>query len=358
VSCAGRVSFLVAVAFVSILLVAWGQEADFVRGDVNVDGKLNVADAVANARYVLGGGFPLGCQDAADANDDGRLDLSDAFYILQFLFAEGPAIPAPAGSCGPDPTLDALSCEKYTCRIKILLPGGVPLEMKWCPAGMFLMGRYNGEKESRSEEDPQHSVTLTRGFWLGKYEVTKRQWEAVMETTPWVGREYVLDHPDSPAVYVSWNDAQEFVARMNSLGRGLFRLPTEAEWEYACRAGTTTRFYWGDDLAYTSFKEYAWFDGNARNIGERYAHVVGLKRPNAWGLYDMSGNVWEWCQDWYAEGYPDGPVTDPTGPGSGSTRARRGGAWNSDEYYCRSASRAGGSLEDGFYYLGLRLARE
>ena len=193
-------------------------------------------------------------------------------------------------------------------------------------------------------EGPQHEVTLTQDFYLGKYVVTKRQWEALMGTTPWSGEWGVLDNPNSPAVWVTWDDAQDFITALNAhiadtgQGAGTFRLPTEAEWEYACRAGTTTRFYWGDDPDYTQIGDYAWYSGNAWDVGNQYAHVVGLKLPNPFGLYDMSGNVWEWCQDWWGD-YPEGPVTDPKGPDSGSLRVHRGGSWSSSPGRCRSAHR-------------------
>jgi len=145
----------------------------------------------------------------------------------------------------------------------VMLPGDVPLALMHIPAGTFMMGRYAGEQDNYSYEDPQHSVTLSQDFYLGKYELTKRQWQAVMGTTPWSGQDYVLDDLDSPAVYVSWNDAQAFITALNThitntgQGAATFRLPTEAEWEYACRAGTTTRFYWGDDPSYTQISDYA-----------------------------------------------------------------------------------------------------
>ena len=239
----------------------------------------------------------------------------------------------------------------------IMLPGKVPLEMVWIEPGTFMMGRDPGDQDSNLHEDPQHQVTLTQGFWMGKYELTKGQWTAVMGTTPWLGQHHVLNDPDSPAVYVGWNDAQAFITALNGKIGKTFRLPTEAEREYATRAGTTTRFYWGDDPSYTVGKDYAWWRYNARDVGEQYAHVVGLKLPNAWNLYDMSGNVWEWCNDRYGE-YSSDSVTNPAGPASGSNRIYRGGSWFDNGFRCRSAERCGdcypSSADDSF---GFRLAR-
>ena len=220
----------------------------------------------------------------------------------------------------------------------IMLPGNVPLVLVRIQAGTFMMGATANEQDSWDSE-PQHQVTLTQAFWLGKYELTKRQWTAVMGTTPWSGLSSVLDDPDSPAVDISWNDCQAFITAVNALGKGTFGFPTEAQWEYACRAGTTTRFYWGDDPSYTEIGNYAWYDGNALSVGEQYAHIVGKKQPNAWGLYDMSGNVWEWCQDWWSY-YSADVVLDPQGPSTGSFRVTRGGGWAYHGfYYCRSGRR-------------------
>jgi formylglycine-generating enzyme required for sulfatase activity len=161
-----------------------------------------------------------------------------------------------------------------------------------------------------------------------------------MGTTPWSGQINVLDDPDSPAVYVSWKHAQSFITVLNSLTGKTFGLPSEAGWEYACRAGTTTRFYWGDDPTYTVGSDHAWWGHNAGDIGFRYAHAVGQKMPNAWGLYDMSGNVWEWCEDdshfRYADARTNGSawIDSPRG----TNRVLRGGSWNSRDD-CRSAKR-------------------
>ncbi|OQC03720.1 MAG: Serine/threonine-protein kinase pkn1 [Candidatus Hydrogenedentes bacterium ADurb.Bin101] len=240
----------------------------------------------------------------------------------------------------------------------ILLPGSVPLEMICIPAGTFMMGRYPGEVGSYSDEDPQHAVTVP-GFWLGKYEVTKAQWTAVMGTTPWSGQSNVLNDPDSPAVYVSWNNAQAFITALNTHTGQAFRLPSEAEWEYACRAGTTTRFYWGDDPSYTVINDYAWWDGNADNVGEDYAHVVGLKLPNGFGLFDMSGNVWEWCEDDWHSNYTGAPVDGSAWVSTprGSSRVGRGGYWNSYGSDCRSAGRFSNYPSDVSSFVGFRLSR-
>jgi formylglycine-generating enzyme required for sulfatase activity len=162
----------------------------------------------------------------------------------------------------------------------VMLPGNVPLVLARVNSGTYMMGSYEEEEGAYEDEFPQHQVTLTNDFWIGKYELTKRQWTAVMETTPWQGKDFVLDDPDSPAVYISWNDVSVFLAKLNSLTGQTFRFPTEAEWEYACRAQTATRFYWGDDLNEVEVDNYAWWD--SVGLTEEYGHVVGLKRPNAW----------------------------------------------------------------------------
>jgi len=236
----------------------------------------------------------------------------------------------------------------------IILPGGVTMEMVRIPAGSFMMGRYAGEQDSYSYENPQHQVTISQDFYLGKYEVTKAQWQAVMGTTPWSGQSSVLNDPNSPAVYISWDDCQAFVNALNQLGQGTFRLPSEAEWEYACRAGTTTRFYWGDDPSYTQIRNYAWYWGNCSS--EQYAHVVGLKLPNDWGLYDMSGNVWEWCQDYWHGNYTGAPANGSAWESpTSSYRVVRGGSWYYYGRYCRSANRSW--YDPDLRHIGLRLAR-
>jgi len=241
----------------------------------------------------------------------------------------------------------------------IMLPDAVQLAMVWIPGGTFMMGRYAGEQDSWETEDPQHQVAVP-GFWMAKYELTKRQWQAVMGTTPWSGQVFVLDELDSPAVFVSWDDAKAFITELNTDTGLTFRLPSEAEWEYACRADTTTRFYWGDDPDYTQIGNYAWYEGNTWNADEQYAHVVGLKLPNAFGLYDMSGNVLEWCEDDWHSSYTGAPVNGSAWVDSprGSYRLPRGGSWGGHGLNCRSAYRYYYFYPSGsIYYIGFRLSR-
>ncbi|MBN1847182.1 MAG: SUMF1/EgtB/PvdO family nonheme iron enzyme, partial [Deltaproteobacteria bacterium] len=184
--------------------------------------------------------------------------------------------------------------------------------------GTFTMGSPANEKD-RDDNELQHQVTLTKGFYMQTTEVTQGQWKDVMGNNP----SYFKNcGDDCPLESISWNDAQEFINRLNRKeGAQKYRLPTEAEWEYACRAGSTTRFYFGDSES--DLGEYAWYDGNSGGK----THPLAQKRPNAWGLYDMHGNVWEWCEDWYGETIHPGSVTDPIGASGGSYRVLRGGSW-------------------------------
>lgn len=237
----------------------------------------------------------------------------------------------------------------------IILPGNVPLEMVWIPAGSFMMGRYENEQASEANESPQHQVTFTDGFWVGKYEVTQAQWAAVMGNNP----SYLTGDLSRPVEQVSWNTVQAFVTALNThvantgQGSGTFRLPSEAQWEYACRAGTTTRCYWGDDPSYTQIGNYAWYAYNSTS----QTHPVGQKLPNAWGLYDMLGNVWEWCEDWYHSSYTGAPTDGSAwvSPTSSNRVARGGGRVSIGG--CRSANRGGDHPSDASIELGFRLAR-
>ncbi len=211
------------------------------------------------------------------------------------------------------------------------ITNSIGMALTLIPAGEFMMGSPESELALGGKHDdtesPQHRVTVTRPFYLGTTEVTQSQWEAVMRTSPWHGQENVKEGPDYPATYVNWDDAGAFCQEMSRLEAQTYRLPTEAEWEYACRAGTTTCYSFGDDPS--KLGDFDWCEANAWDVDEKYAHRVGQKLANPFGLYDMHGNVWEWCSDWYAEDYYARSLpTDPFGPSSGSNRVIRGGSWS------------------------------
>ena len=222
------------------------------------------------------------------------------------------------------------------------------------PTGSFMMGSPPDEP-GRGDDERQHRVTLTKGFYMGVTEVTQRQWRQIMGNNP---SHFQDCGADCPVEFVSWNDCQEFVQRLNQSEVGnRYRLPTEAEWEYACRAGSITGFANGS-ITQTGCGHDAnldvmgWYCGNS---GKK-PHPVAQRKPNAFGLYDMHGNIWEWCQDWYGI-YPSGHVSNPTGPSSGSCRVLRGGGWHEDVEGCRSAIRVGRSPGSRAGTIGFRLAR-
>ncbi|MEI6786537.1 MAG: SUMF1/EgtB/PvdO family nonheme iron enzyme, partial [Verrucomicrobiota bacterium] len=210
----------------------------------------------------------------------------------------------------------------------------------WIPPGTFTMGSPPTEVDRFDSEGPQTAVTISRGFWMGKYEVTQGEYESVRGTNP----SWFTGDPNRPVEQVSWQDATAYCDALTQQERAAgriprgydYRLPTEAEWEYACRAGTSTRFSYGDDHGYTNLINYGWWDGN--NGGT--THPVGQKLPNPWGLHEMHGNVWEWCQDWWSESLPGGIAVDPQGPATGPGRMGRGGGWDYNAKLCRSAFRA------------------
>jgi formylglycine-generating enzyme required for sulfatase activity len=220
---------------------------------------------------------------------------------------------------------------------------GVTITFCWCPAGEFTMGIPKSEAD-RSSDENQVEVTLSRGFWMAKTEVTQAQWEAVMGNNP-----SRFKGANRPVERVSWTDAQEFLTKLNVIvgnsDGGQMVLPTEAQWEYACRAGEAGMYSGG------TLDEVAWYE---KNSGSE-THPVGTKKPNAWGLYDMHGNVWEWCADWYAWELKGG--VDPWGANSGSLRVGRGGSWDYDADYCRVANRGGNGPSGSNGDFGFRVAR-
>ncbi len=247
-----------------------------------------------------------------------------------------------------------------------------PQHLVWITAGTFTMGSPATEKDRNSNEGPQTVVTITKGFWMAKYETTQGEYQSVMGSNP----SYFTGDLQRPVEQVSWSDATNYCGKLTERERAAgrlpagyeYRLPTEAEWEYACRAGTMTRFSYGDDPGNTSLKDYAWYVDNSYatikppGVSEDYfgdghyytTHPVGKKLPNAWGLYDMHGNVWEWCQDWYADLLPGGSVSDPRGPNTGSYRVDRGGGWGHYSWRCRSACRDNDWPVLRHYALGFR----
>ena len=229
----------------------------------------------------------------------------------------------------------------------------VGMQLRLIPAGAFTMGSPMSEKYRNPGED-QHRVILTKSFYLGVTEVTQRQWQTVMETTPWKGKDLVQEGDNYPASYISWDDAVEFCRKLSAREGVQYRLPTESEWEYACRAGSAMAYTFGDDDS--ELGAYGWFLENAREIGIKHAQPAGGKKPNQFGLHDMHGNVWEWCQDRFGL-YPSGDVTDPTGSESGPDRVCRGGSWYSTSDGCRSAYRLRKEPDFRIDRLGFRVVR-
>ncbi len=223
-------------------------------------------------------------------------------------------------------------CKTFT------LPGGATMEMIYVAPGTFTMGSPSTE-DGRDGDEIQHRVRLTKGFWLGKYEVTQAQWKSVMGENP-----SCFQGDNRPVENVSWEDCQRFIRKINSAQNCVVRLPTEAEWEFACRAGSSGRFGGNGNL-----DDMGWDGGNSASG----THPVGQKLANAWGFYDMHGNVWEWCSDWYGD--YGGDATDPIGPASGVVRVLRGGGWFGDARDCRSARRGWDLPVYRAFNLGLRL---
>ena len=229
-----------------------------------------------------------------------------------------------------------------TSRPKVSLDD-IMRNMVYVEGGTFIMGATAEQKNTEKREEPAHSVTLS-SFYIGKYEVTQSLWKAVMGSNPSNRKGDNL-----PVENVSWNDCQTFLRKLNAMTGKNFRLPTEAEWEYAARGGNRSRGY-----QYSGSKkidDVAWY----RNNSGSKTHNVGTKAPNELGIYDMSGNVWEWCQDWYGD-YHGYSQTNPTGPSSGSDRVNRGGGWDYDARICRVAYRSLNAPDVRFSLLGLRLA--
>ncbi|MDP6778006.1 MAG: SUMF1/EgtB/PvdO family nonheme iron enzyme [Candidatus Latescibacteria bacterium] len=366
--------FLLAIAILGVTLVPTSSRAQTIEdADFDGNGIVDFADFSAFARA-------FGSTESQyDLNANGRVDFSD-FPLFAVFF--GKEVPSGSGSR----------------TLTVGLPGGVALELVRIEPGTFLMGTTETQKlnlKSRQlwqdlyykDELPAHKVTLTRAYYIGIYEVTEGQWKSVMSQQQ---RPY---HGDRPVMNVSWEDVQEFLDKLNtSAGAASYRLPTEAEWEYACQAGAETLWSFGD--IERRLQSYAWYydptnvsegryvettNGSAGNnsggnsgilisttyvpphyLGPSRRQEVGGKKPNPWGIYDMHGNVSEWVQDRYSEGYyRTSPKTDPTGPGTQTGyRVVRGGCYSQGASWLRSACREPIKPSEGFDTIGFRLVRE
>ena len=296
---------------------------------------------------------------------EGEISLSDGKKRPFTLEPEGKNLLFRTGTFTDE--LETMLKENFS----ITLANGVTMDMIWIEPGTFMMGSPVGEL-GRDDDETQHRVTLTKGYWLGKYEVTQEQYKAIMGNNPskFAGN-------NLPVEQVSWDDAMEFCRKLtDKLGDTLPKgykcsLPTEAQWEYACRAGTTSSLNSGKNVTSAEKGEkgvcdnldevgWYWMNGgmknwNGGNNPSICTHPGGMKKPNAWGLYDMHGNVCEWCLDAPLV-YTSSSVTDPKGSSTGKSRVFRGGSWDLNPRYCRSALRFGHTPDYRYYHLGFRLA--
>ncbi|QTA83108.1 Sulfatase-modifying factor enzyme domain-containing protein [Desulfonema limicola] len=296
---------------------------------------------------------------ALDVDGNGTVDgATDALLVNRYVHGfRGASLIA--GAVGSGCTrCSALDIETYLAAMVASGDGGdtytngLGMTFKNIPAGTFMMGSPAHEL-GRSSDENQHQVTLTKSFYIQTTEVTQAQWTSVMGSNP---SDFTACGNNCPVESVSWNDVQDFITKMNLRGEGTYRLPTEAEWEYSARAGSTTAFTNGGitntscDTLDSNLNIIGWYCGNANST----VHTVSQKQANAWGLYDMHGNVWEWCQDWYGT-YPADAVSDPAGPFAGEYRVKRGGSWYGAAQYCRSADRGSRYPSGGSYSIGFRL---
>ena len=279
----------------------------------------------------------------------GNLSDEDKKYVQKHILNVLEGKPQPDGGEAGGSVVPPTPSEPKPGERMVKTVDGVEYAFRWCPAGKFMMGSPKDEEGRFDWAGPQHEVTLTQGFWMLETEVTQGMWQSVMgESISDKAKQGSLFHDlhgegsTYPMYYVSWDDCQEFCRKLSSKIGMKITLPTEAQWEYACRAGSTTPFFWGSTL-----------NGDKANCDGDYPYGTSTKgkdlgktapvksyAPNAWGLYDMHGNVWEWCSDWYGEKYyTESPSTDPTGPNSGWYRVHRGGGWVSYARLCRSAIR-------------------
>ena len=307
----------------ALLLIAIAGNAKTSK-DVNGDGVTNVSDVTALVNQIIGSGNYSA--DACDVNGDGVVNVSDVTALVNFIIN---------GDSGEEFTYETFNVN------------GVSFDMAEVEGGTFTMGATEEQGSDVSDnEKPAHQVMLSP-YYIGKTEVTQELWEAVMGSNP----SFFSGNKNRPVENVSWDDCQVFINKLNRLTGKRFRLPTEAEWEYAARGGKKSKGY--KYSGSNTIDDVAWYDTNSAGT----THPVASKAPNELGLYDMSGSVLEWCSDWYSSTYySSSSQNNPTGPASGSYRVFRGGSWDYHAGYCRVSFRNYSSPTKRFNYLGLRLA--
>ena len=306
--------------FFALCVGAFASSATAAVGDVNADGSVNVSDVTALVNQIIGSGSYSA--QACDVNADGEVNVSDVTALVNLIINGG---------------------GESEFKNQTFTVNGVSFEMIAVEGGTFTMGATAEQgSDAYDDEKPTHQVTLS-SYYIGKTEVTQELWQAVMGSNP-----SHFSGTNLPVEKVSWEDCQTFVTKLNELTGKNFRLPTEAEWEYAARGGNKSQGYKysGSNTIY----DVAWYTSNSSSK----THPVAAKAPNELGIYDMSGNVWEWCSDWSGS-YSSSSQTNPTGPTSGSIRVLRGGGWYGNAGGCRVSSRYYISPGSASYSIGLRL---
>ena len=250
--------------------------------------------------------------------------------------------------------------------VPVAFANHVGVKFVLAPKGEFMMGSADDEVGRYPVEGPQHKVTIGKSYYVAIHQTTQGQWKAAMGTTPWEGKVHVVNNPSHAANHVCWDDGLAFCAKLGKKDGRSYRLLTDAEWEYACRAGSTTRYCYGDDLKLEKLAEYSWYlDSGWDKEDQRYVHEVGVKKPNAWGIHDMHGNIWEFCMDMTHPNYEGAPtdgsawIKDGDVNDSGiAGRVLRGGGLRSTDRRVRTASRHGYPQNVSSYYTGFRIMCE
>lgn len=304
-------------------------------GDVNCDGYVNISDVTKLIDYLLSGNPESLSIDNSDTNKDGYVNISDVTLLIDYLL-----------------------CGLWPWEYETIDVNGVTFKMVVVEGGTFMMGASDDDTEALDNEKPAHRVTLS-SYSIAETEVTQALWQTVMGYNPsyFTSTNGYSENLQRPVEFVSWNECQQFINKLNEMTGKQFRLPTEAEWEYAARGGIRTQGY--KYSGSNTINDIAWYSGNAYDVGSSSpdygTHAVGTKAANELGLYDMTGNVDEWCQD-YNAWYSSDTQTNPTGPSSGQSRVWRGGAWCRARQFCRVTDRAASNPSKSYYYLGFRLA--